>query len=618
MRWKNSLFVRIHARVRDDERGFSLLETVIAITVIFGSLITLALSASTGFRYVGIGREQQAANQVANQLMEQTRGLAFSKIQRGMQASELSTDPNLVTACAGDPTGTYRLLDCTGEKVVSTNLNCPTATTDCSVPIVPSSGTVGQAEDYPVDYTWHSYVTNNCPVVIEGACEAISPYRVTIIVTWEGAGTSADGVQGVTIQSLFHSPGGCINSSTHPFAAPCQPFYYGQAIAPSGEIEVSGSVGSVDFQSGTVILTGVETTMQVEQVSQVQSSWTQSQTNLTTSSGTTALPTAASFGATAVDSDPSATTPNYQVSPVDPGEGSNQVTAGGDNNVQVQNAAGDAGEAISATAAGGTNACPPVPPASTQESDLQPCGGAKVQQAGVSRIVAYLYQDLDADDVADLELGETTLASVGPASVPTTVFTDRELVSDEDGNIENSASRTLGTVSIGGLPEFVPAPAGWGTSFLELTGYSDAVATAAGTSAVYPTTSIAGTLSYWSGGGYSTVDLGATPEYSLSNLEFIHVADVADANGVPHQIQIRIATVDSISMGSVPATSESSEGCPAGGCTTEARATVGSPIIGSLTYELWIDGVQIVDTRIDVSLGTLSSKSIYGPTPEAG
>lgn len=618
MRWKNSLFVRIHARVRDDERGFSLLETVIAITVIFGSLITLALSASTGFRYVGIGREQQAANQVANQLMEQTRGLAFSKIQRGMQASELSTDPNLVTACAGDPTGTYRLLDCTGEKVVSTNLNCPTATTDCSVPIVPSSGTVGQAEDYPVDYTWHSYVTNNCPVVIEGACEAISPYRVTIIVTWEGAGTSADGVQGVTIQSLFHSPAGCINSSTHPFAAPCQPFYYGQAIAPSGEIEVSGSVGAVDFQSGTIILTGVETTMQVEQVSQVQSSWTQSQTNLTTSSGTTALPTAASFGATAVDSDPSATTPNYQVSPVDPGEGSNQVTAGGDNNVQVQNAAGDAGEAISATAAGGTNACPPVPPASTQESDLQPCGGAKVQQAGVSRIVAYLYQDLDADDVADLELGETTLASVGPASVPTTVFTDRELVSDEDGNIENSARRTLGTVSIGGLPEFVPAPAGWGTSFLELTGYSDAVATAAGTSAVYPTTSIAGTLSYWSGGGYSTVDLGATPEYSLSNLEFIHVADVADANGVPHQIQIRIATVDSISMGSVPATSESSEGCPAGGCTTEARATVGSPIIGSLTYELWIDGVQIVDTRIDVSLGTLSSKSIYGPTPEAG
>ena len=617
MRWKNSLFVRMHAQVRDDERGFSLLETVIAITVIFGSLITLALSASTGFRYVGIGREQQAANQVANQLMEQTRGLAFSKIQRGMQTSELSTDPNLVTACSGDATGTYRLLSCTGEKVVSTNLNCPTATTDCSVPIVPSTGTVGEADDYPVDYTWHSYVTNNCPSVGTG-CATISPYRVTIIVSWEGAGTSSDGVQGVTTQSLFHSPGGCINSSTHPFAAPCQPFYYGQSIAPSGEIEVTGSVGSVDFQSGAVILTGVETTMQVEQVSQVQGSWTQSQTNLTTSSGTSVLPAAASFGATAVDSDPSATTPNYQVSPVDPGEGSNQFTFGGDNYVQVQNAAGDGGEAISATAAGGTNACPPVPPASIQESDLQPCGGAKVQQAGVSRVVAYLYQDTDGDETADLELGETTLASVAAASAPTTVFTDRELVSDEDGYIENSASRSLGTVSIGGLPEFVPPPTGWGASFVELTGYTDAVTTAAGTSAVDPTTSIAGVLSYWNGAGYSTIDLADTPEYTLSNLELVHQADVADANSVLHQIQIRIATVDTISMGSVPTTSESSEGCPAGGCTSEARATVGSPIIGSFTYELWIDGAQVVDTEIHVSLGSLSSKSIYGPTPEAG
>jgi type II secretory pathway pseudopilin PulG len=617
MRWKNGLFVRIHARVRDDERGFSLLETVIAITVIFGSLITLALSASTGFRYVGIGREQQAANQVANQLMEQSRGLAFSKIQRGMQASELATDPNLVTSCTGDPTGTYHLLSCTGEKVVSTNLNCPAATTDCSVPIVPSSGTVGQAQDYPVDYTWHSYVTNDCPSVGTG-CPTISPYRVTIIVSWDGAGTSPDGVQGVTTQSLFHSPGGCINSSTHPFAAPCQPFYYGQAIAPSGEIEVSGTVGAVDFQSGAIITTGVETTMQVEQVSQVQGSWSQSQTNLTTSTGTSILPSAASFGATAVDSDPSATTPNYQVSPVDPGEGSNQFANGGDSYVQVQNALGDSGEAISATAAGGTNACPPVPPASIQESDLQPCGGAKVQQAGVARLVAYLYQDMDGDDVADLELGETTLASVGAASGPTTVFTDRELVADQDGNIENSASRSLGTVSIGGLPEFVPVPAGWGTSFIELTGYTDTVTTAAGTSAADPSTSIAGTLSYWNGSGYSTVDLANTPEYTLSNLELVHQADVADANGLVHQIGIRIATVDSISMGSVPTTSESGDDCPAAGCTTEARATVGSPIIGSLTYELWIDGAQVVNTQIHVSLGSLSSKSIYGPTPEAG
>src|SRR5215211_1856830 len=105
---KRGLFVRIHTRLHDDERGFSLLETVIAITIIFGSLITLAMSASTGFRYVGIGREEQAANQIANQLMEQVRGLAFTKISQGLQTSDLSSDPDLVTGCAGDVAGVYR------------------------------------------------------------------------------------------------------------------------------------------------------------------------------------------------------------------------------------------------------------------------------------------------------------------------------------------------------------------------------------------------------------------------------------------------------------------------------------------------------------------------------
>ena len=180
MNRKTGPFVRIHARFHNDECGFSLIETVIAVTVIFGSLITLAMSASTGFRYVGIGREQQAANQIANQLMEQARGLAFSKIQKGLMASALSTDPNLVTGCGTDPAGTYHLKTCAGDKVVSTNLTCPPpyTATDCSVPIVPSTGTVGETQDYPVDYTWHSYVTNNCPAVISATgCPAISPTR---------------------------------------------------------------------------------------------------------------------------------------------------------------------------------------------------------------------------------------------------------------------------------------------------------------------------------------------------------------------------------------------------------------------------------------------------------
>jgi type II secretory pathway pseudopilin PulG len=607
MKRNTSLFVRIHARIHDDERGFSLIETVIAVTVIFGSLITLAMSASTGFRYVGIGREQQAANQVANQLMEQARGLAFSKIQRGMQSTGLSTDPNLVTGCAGDVTGTYRLRACTGDKVVSTNLSCPTVTTDCSVPLVPSSGTVGETQDYPVDYTWHSYVTNNCPAVVTG-CPSITPYKVTIFVTWTGAGTSATGVQGVTTQSLFHSPTGCINSSTHPFAAPCQPFFYGQALTPAGQLQVSGTVSGVDFVRGSALSTGVESTMQMEQVAQVQSSWTQTQTNLTTSAGTTILPSTASFGTTAADSDPSGTTPSYQVSAVDPGDASNQFASGGGSFVQVQNAAADAGQAISATAAGGSNTCPPTPPAPPAETDLQPCGGARVLQAGTSRVVGHFHGFAT-------DIGDATIASIANPSVASTAFTNRMLVSGQDGNIQETATRTFGTVSIGGLPDLMAAPAGWTGYFLQLTGYRDTVQSTAGTSAAAAAATInAGSLAYWNGTGYTTVNLATTPGYTLSGLLLDHTALV----GI-HTVEVKI-TGPSVSMGSVPATTFSTAGCAAAypTCKTDAQATIGSPISGTLTYQVWVDLIKVVDLTIDLSLGTVAAKSLYGPTPTAG
>ncbi len=213
------------------------------------------------------------------------------------------------------------------------------------------------------------------------------------------------------------------------------------------------------------------------------------------------------------------------------------------------------------------------------------------------------------------DIGDATLVSIANPSVASTSFTNRMLVSGQDGNVQETAKRAFGTVSIGGLPEYVSAPAGWTGYFLQLTGYRDTVQSTAGTSAAAPAATVdAGSLSYWNGTGYTTVNLATTPGYSLSGL----VLDRTALVGV-HTVEVKI-TAPSLAMGSVPATTFSTTGCSASypTCKKEAQATIGSPVLGTLTYEVWVDLVKVVDLTIDVGLGTAAAKSIYGPTPTAG
>ena len=128
------------------------------------------------------------------------------------------------------------------------------------MPLVPhqQSLTVG-----PTTYTLRAYVTYP-------NSDLSSPdLRVTVVVSWTSVERRS--LQNfVQAQSLFASPGGCLSTRTHPFAAPCQPFLYGTSVRDQGHIDVTGTIDSVSLDHATLWVPGFGSAIQVEQISSVQ------------------------------------------------------------------------------------------------------------------------------------------------------------------------------------------------------------------------------------------------------------------------------------------------------------------------------------------------------------
>jgi type II secretory pathway pseudopilin PulG len=605
------LFVGLRARAHRDERGFTMLETVIALGIITSALVSLAYTATSGFRYVAFAREKQAADQIANQKSEEVRGLAYSKIKQGLKTENLATDP-YVASCSG----VYKLQlpgtsSCTGEKVVSTSGLANVA------PLVPNNGTIGKAQGYPVDYTWRVYISNDCPAV-SASCATATPYRITVYVSWDSPNVTGPSEK-VQVQSYSWSPAGCVSSNTHPFSAPCQPFYYGQALFPAGSITASGSIANTSFMSASLLLTGAESNVQQEQVSQVQGKVTPTAVtlvdddaceNLLCSSGATSSRT------TAADADPSGTTPNYASVTLAAGPLSTYTTTSGDGltSLTVGNTAGDSGASQAAVTANSSSyPCPPNPPQASSETDGLPCGGSKMRQAGVSSMT------LQAT-ASGATLGSTTVASVAAPSpaADSWTFADRETVTGQD-TIEDTVDRQIGRVNIGGLPANLTAPAGWDQAFIVLTGYHDKVFATAGTSAAAPTATIsAGSLKYWNGSGYTTKDLTTTGtngrDYSVSTFDQSVTGTISGQTVV---VRLQLSAGATLKMASVPTTSSTPSG--SGSITrTNVTSTIGSPVSGTFTYTVTINGNQVANLSLVVDLGTITAKSNYQAAPTAG
>lgn len=593
---RRNLSRRILSRLQG-ERGFTILETVIALMVVFASLTALAFTASNGFRFIGYGRDRIQATGIANRVMEDIRGLAYTKITGGIPTSELTSDSRIV-GCSGE----YRFQSCAGEEIVSSTF----AADYEAAWLVPHTDTLTAGN---LDVTYSTYVTNDDPTT--------NPYRVTVLIEWTNGAIPNGPNNSVRVQSLFWSPDGCVNSTTHPFAAPCQPFFYGQVDSPQPLLSVTGQLfdSAIDFESLEVTLPGLAATAQEEQTTDLDATSTLSGITFVDSAGEES----AGNQQAKADADNKAET----ATGVTGGGATTDVTVDtlsrmvigccGQIGLRATVAAGDLeGRSASVDASGvDTYACPTT---GTRETDLLPCASAHSRQVGIATVEVFHSHVLAPVGVANL------LRVVGPAT-NTSVKIDRDAAGvGQDGLIDVVASRTLGTVQLGGFPTSgMTAPAGMSSAAtndtnycVRLVGYTDTARSVAGeSSATSPSASIsAGNFYYYSGSGYSNK---AVTDATLDTLTVTcSKTQIVGASTATWRVTV-------ISGGIVQASTTTAQTADPTDSQIRWDASASTqPIEITIRYEFIVDGVTQINVLATFDPGDLLARGIYGPPPAQG
>lgn len=591
---RRTLMRRLRARLRG-ERGFTIVETVVALGVIFASLSVVAYTVTTGLNYIAYSRERIQATGFANEVIEQIRSLPYSSIKRGIDGDELTSDPNIVNC-----SGTYRLESCSGEAVISTDYAGGTVVDW----LVPHTG----AQDLEsLDVDWATYVTND-----DISTEA---YNVTVLVTWSGGALPNASGNVVRVQSKFWSPTGCVSSALHPFAAPCQPFFYGLAQAPAAKFTISGDLhqGYVSFTGASISLGGAEATAQQEQITNLDATVDASGATVNADSeGTTEL---------VVEADDDASSSATSTGGGTLGANSASVSALNDTvtdccdsiGIDITVPTGDLGDVGASTEASSadTYACPPN---GTRENDGLGCSGARFRQGGA------ITAQLPFTHVVS-SLGAANLLRItAPAATYTTAVAERDAVSGYDGLMDVSASRTFGTIQIGGFPTSgMTAPAGMSTTATNDTNYCLRIANYTSSASVFagprtstdPTASLSGTLYYYSSGSFLSKSV---TDSTLSTLSVSCDSGTQTVSGQSVRWQVTVSA-GGISAGST-ATSQTAD--PGDSQTrTEAQAST-TPMSLTVRYVLTVNGVIEDDLTVVTSLGSLLAHGVYGEPPTSG
>jgi hypothetical protein len=571
MRNLNDRIAALRGRIAAQE-GLSIIEMAVALGVMFISLLALARTATVAFSDTANSRQRQTGSQFANQLLEQVAGLPWETLQKGLATSDAAGDPDNIVSCSG----TYRYQDCSGEEIQHTDYPAGSEVS----PLVPNTGTV---ESDPGTYSWRIYVTK--PTVCSGSTPSAGcvpsagGYRVIAIVDWEDR--ARQGLRSeVEAQTIRYSPSGCGDTATHTVSGPCSAYFYATGRAGGGTVNTTGtwSDGDTPFDSLTMTLLAETADAQVESVSKVE--------------GDVSLPTLIKIvggvetsetdsTASAADTDPATPAGTYFTSSTGPGQTgrSIQLIDSGDK-LTLSFGGGSLGKSTSATAAGGLQPC-------NNQVDGKACGYSEGTQSGG------MTQTIDLKDP-----GLATLISVASATAPTTTYVRREAPAGQNGLVRETVTWTLPEIRIGGLspnsliPSAIGASGGWQGYWARLRNFSATAVAESGTGTTAPTVTInSGTIDAWHGNGYNSYPVTTAGGTAMMS----SVSQKTKVTGEWQQVDI---------SGEVSWEPSTTSQLISGGTTrTEAKATIGSPLVVEMKYVVTDDGQKVADLTIQLTAG---------------
>jgi Tfp pilus assembly protein PilV len=594
------------------EAGTSLVEAIIAMFVIatvFGGLAGLLIQSLSSLRG---SKDFETATQLMNMTLEEARALPSDTLTAGALDTEVSSNVTggQETRLVGVPPGPFTF---NGETLRTT--------TSPSAVVTPLSPYRATETINNVTFTLSTYATEcHQAAASPGTCgPTASPTttemtRVTVIVDWvQGASATPRSITGQTLQ---YSPTSCLSSATHPFSAPCQSFFYGNARAGGSTFAVTGGLPDATILSGSGVeqfnldLPKASASIQSEQTASVVTQAAAPVISRKNTGGALAVVAGGLTASAQAVNDPTGGAPSQ----------TNTFTAAS----QVQNVTGSGvtlratgsattGVATATTAASASPSCTTTTSVTTVVTGL-PCGSANATPSAASTLTTL-------GTVGGVNIAATLGSSAAPGSLTpppirahagayTTSGGTLCLAATTTGCMVGDAASNTGAVTLGGLPPTMARPGGF-TNAVNIT--AEALTSAAergpgspvpGTPAATPT---ATAMTVWNGAGYTVL--------STANLVTGASLTIPATNATSGGVVFRIVS-GTVTVGPRVGTSDPSGVSPdcTSGCDASSSTT---GIAVSITYEI-TNGGQVARFTVDSLFSASASSATYVTAPAPG